>query len=60
MQGDLTVNGARVVERFMVIKEGVAFGIDQLLEPPGLGAHCDGLENETITVTRLLSNQITV
>ncbi|XP_056462964.1 stabilin-1 isoform X1 [Gadus chalcogrammus] len=49
LAGDLTVNGARVVERFMVFKEGVAFGIDQLLEPPGLGAHCDGLENETIT-----------
>ncbi|CAL8336729.1 unnamed protein product [Merluccius merluccius] len=46
--GDLSVNGARVVERFLTFKGGVAYGIDQLLEPPGLGAHCDGLENRTI------------
>ncbi|CAL8336057.1 unnamed protein product [Lota lota] len=46
--GDLRVNGARVVERFLIFKEGVAFGIDQLLEPPGLGAHCDGLLSETV------------
>ncbi|KAM7006971.1 LOW QUALITY PROTEIN: stabilin-1 [Tautogolabrus adspersus] len=40
-------NEAKVVERFMNFKEGVAYGIDQLLEPPGLGAHCDGIENRT-------------
>ncbi|KAF3690257.1 Stabilin-1 Fasciclin, EGF-like, laminin-type [Channa argus] len=40
-------NAAKVVERFLTLKEGVAYGIDQLLEPPGLGAYCDGIENKT-------------
>ncbi|KAM9361358.1 stabilin-1 [Symphorus nematophorus] len=40
-------NAAKVVERFMNFKDGVAYGIDQLLEPPGLGAFCDTLENRT-------------
>ncbi|XP_029908219.1 stabilin-1 isoform X3 [Myripristis murdjan] len=44
----LNGNAAHVVERFMKFQEGVAFGINQLLEPPGLGAHCDGLENMTV------------
>ncbi|MEQ2163636.1 hypothetical protein GOODEAATRI_032288 [Goodea atripinnis] len=34
-------NSARLVERYMAFKEGLGFGIDQLLEPPGLGAFCD-------------------
>ncbi|XP_035517937.1 stabilin-1 [Morone saxatilis] len=40
-------NAARLVERYMAFKEGMAYGIDQLLEPPGLGAHCDDMENRT-------------
>ncbi len=44
-------NAAKVVERYLTFKEGVAYGIDQLLEPPGLGAHCDGLENRTTNVS---------
>uniref|UniRef100_A0A3B4V977 Stabilin 1 n=1 Tax=Seriola dumerili TaxID=41447 RepID=A0A3B4V977_SERDU len=44
-------NAARVVERYLNFKEGVAYGIDQLLEPPGLGAHCDGIENKTVNVS---------
>ncbi|XP_008297326.1 stabilin-1 [Stegastes partitus] len=40
-------NEARVVERFLTFSEGLAFGIDQLLEPPGLGAFCDTVENKT-------------
>ncbi|XP_071349438.1 stabilin-1 [Trachinotus anak] len=40
-------NAARVVERYLNFKEGMAYGIDQLLEPPGLGAHCDSIENRT-------------
>lgn len=44
-------NEARLVERFMVLREGIAFGIDQLLEPPGLGAYCDSLENRTTMVS---------
>ncbi|XP_052382111.1 stabilin-1 isoform X3 [Oncorhynchus keta] len=48
--GDMMVNDnmARVLDRFMMFNGGVAYGIDQLLEPPGLGAHCDGLEDRTI------------
>ncbi|XP_037831208.1 stabilin-1 isoform X2 [Kryptolebias marmoratus] len=40
-------DAARLLERFMSFKEGLAFGIDQLLEPPGLGAFCDTIENKT-------------
>lgn len=43
-------NMARILDRFMLFNGGVAYGIDQLLEPPGLGAHCDGLEDRTIYV----------
>ncbi|XP_041639647.1 stabilin-1 isoform X2 [Cheilinus undulatus] len=48
-KGDILINenAAKLVERFMTFKEGVAYGIDQLLELPGLGAHCDGIENRT-------------
>ncbi|XP_013870779.1 stabilin-1 [Austrofundulus limnaeus] len=47
--GDVLINedAARLVERFMPFKEGLGFGIDQLLEPPGLGAFCDSVENKT-------------
>ncbi|XP_037346204.2 stabilin-1 [Pungitius pungitius] len=47
--GAVLINGneAKVVERYMNFKEGVAYGIDQLLEPPGLGAFCDSPENTT-------------
>lgn len=44
-------NAARLVERYLTFKEGLAYGIDQLLEPPGLGAHCDTLENRTTYVS---------
>lgn len=44
-------NAARVVDRYMNFKEGIAYGIDQLLEPPGLGAHCDMLQNKTTYVS---------
>lgn len=40
-------NEARIVERYMAFKDGLAYGIDQLLEPPGLGAHCNSLVNRT-------------
>lgn len=51
-------NAARVVERYLHFKEGVAYGIDQLLEPPGLGAICDNLENKTTKVSS--ANTITL
>ena len=44
-------NAARVVERYLNFKEGLAYGIDQLLEPPGLGALCDSLNNRTTFVS---------
>ncbi|XP_072237543.1 stabilin-1 [Leuresthes tenuis] len=40
-------NSARLVERYLTFKDGLAYGIDQLLEPPGLGAFCDSVENRT-------------
>uniref|UniRef100_A0A3B5QNS4 Stabilin 1 n=1 Tax=Xiphophorus maculatus TaxID=8083 RepID=A0A3B5QNS4_XIPMA len=40
-------NAARLVQRHLSFKEGVGFGIDQLLEPPGLGAFCDSMQNKT-------------
>lgn len=44
-------NAARIVERHLAFREGIAYGIDHLLEPPGLGAHCDMLENRTTYVS---------
>lgn len=53
VQGAVLINEneARLVERYLTFKEGLAYGIDQLLEPPGLGAHCDGMENRTSYVS---------
>lgn len=50
----MLINGhaARIVDRHLTFTEGVAYGIDQLLEPPGLGAHCDTLENRTTYVSK--------
>ncbi|XP_074862088.1 stabilin-1 isoform X2 [Carettochelys insculpta] len=41
--GELLVdNGnARIVQRHMEFNGGIAYGIDQLLEPPNLGSRCD-------------------
>lgn len=53
LQGAILVNDneARIVERYMAFKDGLAYGIDQLLEPPGLGAHCNSLVNRTTYVS---------
>ena len=53
VQGAVLINenAARIVERYLDFKEGVAYGIDQLLEPPGLGALCDSMENRTTHVS---------
>lgn len=50
-------NAARIVDRYLGFREGTAYGIDQLLEPPGLGAHCDMLENRTTYVSGARSRQ---
>ncbi|XP_066469618.1 stabilin-1 [Tiliqua scincoides] len=52
--GDILVlNGnARIVQRYMKFNAGVAYGIDQLLEPPDLGSRCD--EFRTVEVVNFL------
>lgn len=52
-QGSVMINenSAKLVERHLTFKEGVAYGIDQLLEPPGLGAFCDMAMNKTTYVS---------
>lgn len=54
-QGDIKINdnAAKIVERYLTFTEGVAYGIDQLLEPPGLGAFCDSFENKTSYVSNI-------
>ncbi|XP_066527436.1 stabilin-1 [Hoplias malabaricus] len=41
--GDILINGndAKIIERHMFFDSGIAFGIDKVLEPPNIGAHCD-------------------
>lgn len=48
--GEITVdNGnARIIERHLIFSEGIAYGIDQLLEPPDMGARCDEFEKEEV------------
>ncbi|KAL2091603.1 hypothetical protein ACEWY4_013866 [Coilia grayii] len=48
--GGLLINNneAKIVERHLVFDVGIAHGIDQLLEPPNLGARCDGLDHKTV------------
>ncbi|XP_044156394.1 stabilin-1 [Bufo gargarizans] len=42
-KGDIFVNdnNAKIIQRDMRFIGGIAHGIDQVLEPPNLGAHCD-------------------
>lgn len=48
--GELLVgeNDARIVHRYLAFEGGLAYGIDQLLEPPGLGARCDHFETRPL------------
>ncbi|XP_059735491.1 stabilin-1 isoform X1 [Bos taurus] len=48
--GALTVgeDAARIVQRHLPFEGGLAYGIDQLLEPPGLGARCDRFETRPL------------
>ncbi|XP_004715325.1 stabilin-1 [Echinops telfairi] len=39
---------AQIVQRYLRFEGGLAYGIDRLLEPPGLGARCDRLENQLV------------
>ncbi|XP_058534492.1 stabilin-1 [Ochotona princeps] len=48
--GELTVGNdeGRIVQRHLPFEGGLAYGIDQLLEPPGLGARCDRFETRPL------------
>ncbi|XP_036187884.1 stabilin-1 isoform X6 [Myotis myotis] len=48
--GELMVgeDDARIVQRHLPFEGGLAYGIDQLLEPPGLGARCDHFETRPL------------
>nr|XP_012316103.1 stabilin-1 isoform X3 [Aotus nancymaae] len=48
--GELMVgeDDARIVQRHLPFEGGLAYGIDQLLEPPGLGARCDRFETRSL------------
>ncbi|XP_008850006.1 stabilin-1 [Nannospalax galili] len=39
---------AHIVQRHLPFEGGLAYGIDQLLEPPGLGARCDRFETRAL------------
>ncbi|XP_006876089.1 PREDICTED: stabilin-1 [Chrysochloris asiatica] len=48
--GELMVgeDDARIVQRHLPFEGGLAYGIDQLLEPPGIGARCDRFETQLV------------
>ncbi|XP_060060520.1 stabilin-1 isoform X2 [Erinaceus europaeus] len=48
--GELVVgeDDANIVQRHLPFEGGLAYGIDQLLEPPGLGARCDRFETRPL------------
>ncbi|XP_008053155.1 stabilin-1 [Carlito syrichta] len=48
--GELMVgeDEAHIVQRHLLFEGGLAYGIDQLLEPPGLGARCDHFETQAL------------
>ncbi|PNI80270.1 STAB1 isoform 4 [Pan troglodytes] len=50
VEGELMVgeDDARIVQRHLPFEGGLAYGIDQLLEPPGLGARCDRFETRPL------------
>ncbi|XP_020827131.1 LOW QUALITY PROTEIN: stabilin-1 [Phascolarctos cinereus] len=54
LPGDLLVGEgeARIVQRHMEFWGGIAYGIDQLLEPAGLGSRCDHYVKEQLSTFR--------
>lgn len=59
LQGELMVgeDDARIVQRYLAFEGGLAYGIDQLLEPPGLGARCDRFETRPLRLVRETTGQ---
>lgn len=45
-------DGPRIIQRHLPFEGGLAYGIDQLLEPPGLGARCDHFETQSLQMVR--------
>lgn len=43
---------ARIVQRHLTFEGGLAYGIDQLLEPPDLGSRCDRFEPQPLQMVR--------
>ena len=41
VQGDLFVNGDRIIMRQIPFNGGIMYGIDNVLRPPGEGGDCD-------------------
>ena len=52
-QGEIFLNGGscRIVQRHLLFRGGVAYGIDCLLAPPSLGGRCDTKTGVDITVS---------
>ncbi|XP_078677001.1 stabilin-2-like isoform X1 [Branchiostoma floridae x Branchiostoma belcheri] len=49
-KGDLYVNeDSKIVQRGIMFEGGVAYGIDNVLEPPSIGGRCDVMSNRTFT-----------
>ncbi|XP_072521836.1 stabilin-1 [Salminus brasiliensis] len=48
--GDILINGndAKIIERNLQFISGIAHGIDKVLEPPNIGAHCDDFASTEI------------
>ncbi|KAI4884210.1 hypothetical protein NFI96_012855 [Prochilodus magdalenae] len=48
--GEILVNGndAKIIERHLPFSSGIAYGIDKVLEPPNIGAHCDDFASTEI------------
>ncbi|XP_053324949.1 stabilin-1 [Spea bombifrons] len=52
--GDIMVdeNNGRIIQRHMEFGTGIAHGIDQLLEPPDIGARCDEYRSSNIALNQ--------
>ena len=51
VKGDLYVNGrSKIVERDIGYQGGIAFGISEVLLPPGVGGRCDVIKYEPVQV----------
>lgn len=54
-QGDLFVNGNRVVLRQIPFNHGIIYGIDGVLMPPGEGGDCDVPTTPSVWVSNFMA-----